>query len=158
MNTNAPLVDKVYLLQKTEGKCSWTFVEMPEIPMGKKAFGMMKVRGKIDDLEISNVHLMPMGNGYLGLPIKASIRKKIKKEAPNTVHVTLYECNDAFVIPQELCSCMEYEEGVLEKFESYTEGQQKAFVDWIYSTKNEDTKVDRIAKMILMVQKGEKYY
>jgi hypothetical protein len=39
------------------------------------------VRGTIDDFEIRKYHLMPMGNGKFFLPVKAEIRKKIKKEA-----------------------------------------------------------------------------
>lgn len=57
MKTEKPLVDKEYVLEKTEGKGAWTFVEIPEIPMPKTPFGMLKVKGKIDDHEFSNVHL-----------------------------------------------------------------------------------------------------
>lgn len=153
-----PLVDKDYLLFKTEGKCAWTFVEISEIPMGNRAFGMLKVKGQIDDYEFSNVHLMPIGNGHLGLAVKAEIRKKINKQAGDTVRVVLYEDKVPLIIPEELILCMEYEHGVLEKFEIYTDGQKKAFVDWINSAKTEQTKVDRIAKTIIMVQKNEKLY
>ena len=158
MESEKPLVDKDCLLFKTEGKGGWTFVEIPEIPMSKTSFGMLKVKGKIDDYEFSNVHLMPIGNGHLGLAVKAEIRKKIKKQAPDTVHIIIYEDKTPLIIPEELLQCMEYEDGVLEKFESYTDGQKKAFVDWINSAKNEQTQVDRIAKTIVMVQKGEKFY
>lgn len=37
-------------------------------------------------------------------------------------------------------------------------GQKKAFIDWINSAKTEQTKADRIAKVIAMVQNGEKFY
>lgn len=46
----------------------------------KSPFGMLKVKGKIDDYEFSNTHLMPIGNGHLGLAVKSEIRKKIKKK------------------------------------------------------------------------------
>ena len=158
MEAEKPLVDKDYLLFKTEGKGGWTFVEIPEIPMPKSSFGMLRVRGKIDNYEFSNVHLMPIGNGHVGLAVKAEIRKKIKKEAADTVHITLYEDKTSLIIPEELLLCMEYEDGVLAKFEDYTAGQKKAFIDWINSAKTEETKVERIAKTIIMVQNGEKFY
>lgn len=44
MEIETPLVDKDYLLLKTEGKGTWTFVEIPEIPMPKTSFGMLKVK------------------------------------------------------------------------------------------------------------------
>lgn len=158
MEIEKPLVDKEYSLFKIGGKCAWTFVEIPEIPMPKTPFGMLKVRGKIDNYEFSNTHLMPIGNGHIGLAIKAAIRKKIKKEAPDTVHITLYEDKTLLIVPEELLLCMKYEDRALEKFEAYTDGQKKAFVDWINSAKTEQTKVERIAKTIEMVQKGEKFY
>ena len=158
MKKEKPLVDKDYVLQKTECKGSWTFVEIPEIAMPKTSFGMLKVKGKIDDYEFSNVHMLPIGNGHIGLAIKAEIRKRIKKEAPDTVHITIYEDRTPLIIPEELLLCMRYEDGVSEKFDAYTDGQKKAFVDWIYSAKTEQTKADRIAKTIAMVQNGEKFY
>lgn len=139
-------------------KCAWTFAEIPEIPMPKTSFGMLKVKGKIDDYEFSNTHLMPMGNGHVGLAIKAAIRKKIKKQAGDTVHITLYEDKTPLIIPEELLLCMEDEDGVVEKFENYSHGQKKAFIDWINSAKTEQTQAERIAKTIMMVQNGEKFY
>ena len=44
--------------------------------MPKTPFGMLKVKGKIDNYEFSNVHLMPIGNGHIGLAVKSEIRKK----------------------------------------------------------------------------------
>jgi len=158
METEKPLVDKDYLLIKIGDKCAWTFAEIPEIPMPKTSFGMFKVKGKIDDYEFSNFNMMPLGNGNIGLPIKSAIRKKLKKQAGDTVHITLYEDKTPLIIPEDLLLCMEDEEGVLEKFEKYSDGQKKAFIDWINSAKTEQTQAERIAKTITMVQNGEKFY
>lgn len=152
------LVNKDYLLQKFEGKGGWTYAEIPEIPMPKTSFGMLKVKGKIDSYEFSNVRLMPLGNGHLMLTIKSEIRKKIKKQAGDTVHIILYEDNMPTQIPEELILCMKYEDGIFEKFEGYSDSEKKAFIDWIYSAKTEQTKAGRIAKTIHMVQRGEKFY
>ena len=158
MKTEKPLVDKDYVLFKIEGKGGWTFVEIPEIPMPKTSFGMLKVKGQIDDYEFSNLNMMPIGNGNIGLPIRSEIRKKIKKEAPDTVHITLYEDKAPLIIPEELLTCMKYEDEVLQKFEAYSDGQKNAFIDWINSAKTEQTKVERIAKTIVMVLNGDKFY
>ena len=139
MNTEKPLVDKDYLLITIGDKCAWTCAEIPEIPMPKTSFGMVKVKGKIDDYEFSGTNLMPMGNGHVGLAIKSAVRKKIRKQAGDMVHITLYEDKTPLIIPEELILCMKNEEGVLEKFESYANGQKKAFIDWINSSKTEHT-------------------
>lgn len=152
MKTEKPLVDKDYVLDKIE---SWTFVEIPEIPMPKTPFGMLKVKGKIDNYEFSNVHLMPIGNGHIGLAVKSEIRKKIKKQAPDIVHITLYEDNTPLIIPEELLLCMENEEGLLDKFEKYSMVKKKLY-RLVNSAKTEQTKANRIAKTITMIQKNEK--
>jgi len=153
-----PLINKDYLLQKFEGKGGWTYVEIPEIPMPKTTFGMLKVKGKIDDYEFSNVRLMPLGNGHLMLTVNSVIRKKIKKQAGDTVHIIIDEDTMPTQIPEELILCMKYEEGIFEKFENFSDAEKKAFINWIYSAKTEQTKADRIAKTIVMIQKDEKFY
>ncbi len=156
MKTDKPLVDKEYLLFKTEGKGGWTFTEIPEIKMPKTAFGMLKVKGKIDSYEFSGVHLMPIGNGHVGLAVKAEVRKKINKQAGDMVHITLYEDTTPFLIPEELISCMELEEGVKEKFNTCSHSRKKKFIDWIYSARTEQTKAERIAQTINRIQNDRK--
>ena len=41
-----------------------------------------------------------------------------------------------------------------EKIEAYNNVQKKAFVDWVNSTKTEQTKADRITKIIIMAMNG----
>ena len=52
---------------------------------------------------------------------------------------------------------MENEEGLLDKFEKYKHGQKKAFIDWINSAKTEQTKANRIAKTITMIQRMKRF-
>lgn len=118
---------------------------------------MLKIRGKIDDYELSNVHLMPLGNGNVFLAVKSEIRKNIKKQAGDTVHIILSEDKTPLIIPEELILCMKYEDGILQKFEAYSDADRRSFISWIYSAKTEQTIADRIAKTMAMVQKGEKY-
>ena len=57
-------------------------------------------------------------------------------------------------ITEELLLCMQHEEGAQEKIEAYSNVQKKAFVDWVNSAKTEQTKADRIAKIIIMAMNG----
>jgi hypothetical protein len=102
-----PLVNKKYKLEKFHGKGGWTFARLPDLTNNKKnPFGWVKVRGTIDDFEIRKYHLMPMGNGKLFLPVKAEIRKKIKKEEGDYVHVILFPDDEPLEVPDEmLCAC-----------------------------------------------------
>jgi hypothetical protein len=144
-----PLVDQDYLLQKMEGKGGWTYAAIPEIVQDKHAyFGLVKVRGTIDDYEMANYHLMPMGNGILFLPVKAEIRKKIGKKEGDWVHVTLYSQELPTVVPGDFLLCLQDEPVAYQKFQQLSESEQKDMMDWIYSAKRDDQKVERIAKAL----------
>lgn len=153
------LVEKEYLVQKFEGKGGWTYVVIPEISPNKKSkFGWVRVRGFIDDFEISQYKLMPMGNGSLFLPLKAEIRKKIGKKEGDKVKVVLFADDSPLELPDELRACLEDEPKALQNFLKFTDSEQKFYIDWIYSAKKEETKIERIVKTIERVAIGKKMY
>jgi hypothetical protein len=152
------LLDKECLLEKFPGKGGWTYAALPEVLPDKNApFGWVKVKGSIDGFEIKKYHLMPFGNGELFLPIKAEIRKKIKKQAGDFVHVILYPDNEPLEIPSELVLCLEDDPEALQFFNSLNESEQHNYVKWIYSAKTDQTKVDRIAKTLVRLSNHLKY-
>jgi hypothetical protein len=156
MKPKKPLVRGEYLLQKFPGKGGWTYAAIPEIAQNKnKPFGWVTVKGSIDDLQLKRYKLMPMGNGKLFLPVKVEIRKKIKKEAGDYVHVILYTDESKLQIPEEINHCFKNEpKNSYTTFTSFTEGEQKTYLDWIYSAKTLDTQANRIAKMMSRLQRG----
>lgn len=160
MKKEKPLVDKKYLLEKFPGKGGWTYAAIPEILQNKnKPFGWVTVKGSIDNYKLKQYKLMPMGNGQLFLPVKAQIRKKLKKAAGDFVHVILYPDESPVTTPQEILDCFEMEsQATLDTFLSFTEGERKAYLDWIYGAKKEETKAERIAKMMVRLEKGLKFY
>ena len=151
----SPLVDAMYLLEKYPGKGGWTYAAIPEITQNKRnPFGWVKVKGSIDEYPLKQYKLMPMGEGRLFLPVKAEIRKKIGKQAGDRVHVILYADESPVQIPDEIVACFENEPKRLYKtFSGFTEGEQKAYLDWIYEAKTEDTKAKRIVTMLERLQK-----
>ena len=152
-----PLVNKKYLLEKFPCKGGWTFAEIPEIlPDKHSPFGWVKVKGSIDGFEIRQYRLMPLGNGNLFFAVKADVRKKIKKQEGDYVHIILYLDNDALEIPEELIVCLKDEPKAYEKFQQLKESEQRAFINWIYSAKTDETKVKRMVETIDKVLKGKK--
>ena len=160
MSKELPLVNSEYLLQKFPGKGGWTYAEIPEVLQNKNnPFGWVKVKGKIDDFEFKQSKLMPMGNGKLFLPVRAEIRKKINKYAGDYVHIILYPDESLLKLPDEIIACFKNEpKQVLENFLLYTVGEQKAYIDWIYRAKTDETKTRRIVSMMERVQKNLKFY
>jgi hypothetical protein len=153
------LVNKKYKLEKFHGKGGWTYARIPEILQDRKAyFGWVKVRGTVDGYEIRKYHLMPMGNGQLFLPVKAEIRKKIRKEEGDFVHVILYPDNEPLEVPEELLACLQDEPAALRFFNSLSESERKYYIQWVYSAKKVETKFDRLVKAVTMLSNGLKFY
>ncbi len=100
---------------------------------------------------------MPMGNGNLFLPVKAEIRKAIGKKEGDYVQVVLFADNLPIEIPEELKLCLLDEPTAYKTFLSYTDGEKKAFIDWIYAAKKVETKIERISKTISQLQKRQKF-
>lgn len=144
-----PLVNKKYQLEKFQAKGGWTYARIPDLTFSKKnPFGTVRVRGSIDGVEFSAAHLMPMGEGRLFLPVKAAIRKKIKKEEGDWVQIILFEDNLPTEVPEELQECLSDEPAASKAFKALSNGEKKAMIEWIYNAKNESTKTSRMAKMI----------
>jgi hypothetical protein len=153
-----PLVNKDYLLEKFKGKGGWTFVCIPEIQQNKNSpFGMVRVKGSIDGVEIKKYNLMPRGNGHLFLPVKAEIRKKINKKEGDSVHLTLYHDNDSLEIPEELLLCLKDEPVAYDFFQKLSEDEQKLYISWIFAAKKEETKVKRIITTLERLTNGLKF-
>jgi len=153
------LINKRFKLERFPGKGGWTFARIPEILQDKsKPFGWVRVSGRIDGYEISKCHLMPMGNGKVFLPVRSEIRKKIKKDAGDTIHVMLYRDDEPLEIPSEMMECLKDEPHALEFFNSLSDSEKNFYVKWIYSAKKEDTKVERIAKTVDRLLKGLKLH
>lgn len=155
---NKYLVDNTYQLEKFPGKGGWTYAKIPEIAQNKKnPFGWVKVKGFIDDIEIKDYRLMPMGNGSLFLPVKAEIRKKIKKIEGDFIHVKLMEDNNPIEIPLEFQLCLQDDPIALEVFSLFTDDEKRAYISWIYSAKKEETRIERIATSINKISKNLKF-
>jgi hypothetical protein len=153
-----PLVNKKFKLEKYPGKGGWTYTILPGFIRNTNIpFRWVKVKGFIDNYEIKNYNLMPVKGGKLFLPIKAEIRKRIKKEAGDWVKIVLYPDFSTLPIPTELLSCLKDEPRAYNNFMSFTEGEQKAFINWIYSAKMDETIVQRIAATVDKASKGLKF-
>jgi len=152
------LVDKEYLLERFPGKGGWTYIALPEIQKDKDApFGIVRVSGTIDGVEIKQYSLMPYGNGSLLMAVKAEIRKKINKEEGDYVYLTLYRDESEYQIPEELKATLT-EAGVYSIFTTYKKWEQKMCSEWIFSAKRPETVNERIIRTIGRLHRKEKIY
>lgn len=152
-------VDATFTLKKYPGKGGWTYVEIPNATPDKKTpFGWVQVKGTIDGYAIQQYKLMPMGNGRLFLPVKAAIRKVIKKEEGDEVKVQLTPDDSPVEIPDELLVCLLDAPEAHAFFQTLTDSSKKHYIDWIYEAKRSETRVNRIVTTIERLEKKLKMY
>lgn len=139
---------------KLEKLGSWTIARLPGLAQDKTgSFGGIRVRGTIDGFEITKCFLHPVRGGRFFLAVRTEIRKAIRKKKGDTVHIILYSDHSITEIPIELILCLENEPRLHKIFNSYTDSERKAFVDWIYAAKKEETKIRRIDTMFKKLEK-----
>jgi hypothetical protein len=157
MISEDPIVNDTYTLEKFPGKGGWTYALLPHLtPNKKNPFGWLTVKGFIDSYELKQYKLMPMGNGKLFLPVKASTRKLIQKQAGDQVKIVLYLDDSLTDIPEEFLLCLKDEPNAYENFIAFTDSEKKTYIDWIYSVKTETKKIERMAEAINKIIKNEK--
>lgn len=150
-----PLTDQICILEKYPGKGGWTYARVPGIgPSKNQPFGWVRVKGSIDDYPVSDFRLMPMGNGQLFFPVRADIRKKIKKEAGDTVRIVLYPFDVPSEIQKELHLCLQEDREALRFYETLSEKQKTALITWLSSYKSDQEKADKFVYVLESLASG----
>jgi hypothetical protein len=150
------LVNTSVVLEKYPGKGGWTYAALPSVkPDKRNYFGWIRVSGYIDDYELKEHHLMPMGNGKLFLSVNATVRKKIKKQEGDVVRVKLYVDESGIEVPAELIECLADEPKALKLFRQLDEKQQKHWIDYIEESKSDKGRIERIAATVNRLAAGE---
>lgn len=143
-----PIIDDVFVLKKGKEKGAWTFIEMPILTnVPKKRNSTVRVRGFIDDFELSGFNLWAMKKGTF-MAVKADIRKAIKKEEGDSVKVVLYLDEPEMVLPDDFLVCLKEEPKLHKKFLSFDEKLKKQVVDWIFSATTDEEIVIRMGKIM----------
>jgi hypothetical protein len=153
------LIEGEFLMEKMPGKGGWTYVRLPGVSSDYRGkFGTVKASGTIDDYELVSYGLMPIRDGGLFLPIKAEIRKKIGKKEGDRVLVILYADVESrpMATPADLLLCLEDEPEAYQTYQSYTDAERKAFLDWIGSASQDELRVQRIVQAIEMLLNKQK--
>lgn len=142
-------------------KTGWTYVLIPaaiaeKLNPGKKT--SFRVKGKLDEHSIEGIALLPMGEGDYVLPLKASIRKAIRKQHGDRLSLQLMLDSAKIQVPEDLAICLEDEpKAKAFFFEKLPGAHRNYFIKWIDSAKTDATRSKRIAMTIDALCKGWHY-
>ncbi|MBK7700167.1 MAG: YdeI/OmpD-associated family protein [Saprospiraceae bacterium] len=89
-----------------------------------------------------------MGNGELFFSVNSVVRKAIKKQDGDTVHLILYRVTDIQTIPDEVIDCLKEDPEALGAFNLWTESQKLEFVRYVYDAKTETQKAERLVELL----------
>jgi hypothetical protein len=141
-------------------KTGWTYIEIPEDvaqkikPGNKKEF---KVRGKLDQLKLQRVSLLPMGGGKFIMAVNASMRKQLGKSKGAMVKLELEEDKTEFVFNKDFMICLQDDPQAMEYFQRLPGSHQRYFSKWIDSAKTDPTKIKRITMAVDALSKKWNY-
>jgi len=139
-------------------KSGWSYVDIPqhianELKPGCKV--SFRVKGKIDDLTVNGIALVPMGEGDFILPLNLALRKILKKEKGAMVALQLEEDKDFKIeMPEDLHDCLSEQTHLLENFLKQPKSHQNYFIKWINEAKTEPTRIKRLTQTVQAMDRG----
>lgn len=142
-------------------KTGWTFVTIPQDianqikPDCRKSF---RVKGLLDELPVTGMSFIPMGEGDFILALNSSIRKQLKKEEGTKLHLQLEE-DKTFKIemPEDLELCLLEERHFLENFLSLPKSHQNYYINWLNTAKTEPTRIKRLTQIVIAMDKKQNF-
>ena len=138
-------------------KTGWSYIFIPnaiaeQLKPGERR--SMRVKGKIDDLEVSGIGLMPMGHGDFIMALNKSIRKQLRKEAGAKVELNLtFDADFKIEMPDDLEICLAEEEELLQQFLTMPKSHQNYFINWLNTAKTEPTRTKRLVMIVNAMDK-----
>ena len=146
-------------------KTGWTYIEIPTTltdalkPGQKTSF---RVRGMLDEHPLAQVALIPSGQSALTdasfmIPINATMRRAIRKEAGATVRVELEVDDSPMPLSADLMACLDDDPDALAFFQTLPKGHQQYFSKWIEDAKTTETKTKRLTQTVMGLAMGMGY-
>jgi hypothetical protein len=132
-------------------KTGWSYLEINSKQAQRLKPGCrvsFRVKGSIDNCEISGVALMPMGDGNFILPFNAGMRKATGKSAGATVRVRLTVDVTQYKLSKDLMACLRDDPAAYDFFKTLPGSHQRYFSKWIDSAKTAATRTKRLVMAV----------
>ncbi|HVU53814.1 MAG TPA: YdeI/OmpD-associated family protein, partial [Puia sp.] len=141
-------------------KTGWTYIVITAaqanklMPGNKKSF---RVKGRLDEVPIKGIALLPMGEGDFIMALNAVLRKSLRKKKGDKLKVQLEADKKKIEPPADLLDCLADEPSALAYFKQLPKSHQNYFGNWIRSAKTDATRASRIARVVTAMAKKQNY-
>jgi hypothetical protein len=132
-------------------KSGWTYVLVPQAIAVQLKPGMrqsFRVKGKLDEVEVEYLALIPMGEGDFIIPLKTDLRRKLRKQKGATLSLVIEADDRPMPMSEDFLACLEDEPNAMAYFKTLPGSHQRYYSKWIEEAKTEATKAKRIAQAI----------
>lgn len=141
-------------------KTGWTYIRIPATvaqKIKKDQKTSYRVRGKIGEMEINAIALLPIGDGSFIIALNAGMRRKLRQPLGALVTLALEEDTAGYQMNSELMECLADAPAARRFLETLSGSHQRYFSKWVDDAKTEITKAKRIALIINALEKGWGY-
>ncbi len=132
-------------------KTGWTYLLIDSKIAAKINPGVKKsyrIKGNLDNVVIGKVAIIPIGEGDFILPLNADLRKKLKKQKGEIIHIEIEKDNSEIDLNQDFIACLKEEKRADAFFKTLSLSHQRYFSKWIETAKTSETKAKRIAQAL----------
>jgi hypothetical protein len=138
-------------------KTGWSYIEIPhrlaeKINPGCKV--SFRIKGKLDNMSLERIAILPMGDGNFILPVNGAMRKSLRKKAGDKIKVELGFDKRPLKLSADFISCLKDDSRAYDFFKTLPKSHQQYFSKWIDSAKTEGTKTKRITMAVIALASG----
>jgi hypothetical protein len=154
-----PFRTTILKFQKKGEKTGWSYIAFTPAQAKKLKDSRVsfRVKGKLDALAIRQTALIPMGDGGFILALNATLRKKLGKQAGDSITVALEADEKPFEFFPEFVACLKDEPAAWKYFQTLPPGHQRYFSKWITTAKTSPTRAKRIMQAVVALAQGQGY-
>jgi len=141
-------------------KTGWSYIRIPAALAEKLMPGVRKsfrVKGRLDQHVIEKVALLPMGEGDFIMPLKANVRKTLRKRKGDSLRVELEVDKAVIKPPKDLMECLADEPEALAYFKTLPKSHQNYFGNWVREAKTEGTRTKRLASVVMAMMRRQNF-
>ncbi len=137
--------------EKMGEKTGWSYIVFTSAQAKKLTENRVsfRIKGTLDAVPIRQVAVLPMGDGRFILPLNATLRKKLGKQAGDKITVSIEADKKPLQLVPEFVACLKDEPAAWKFFQTLPPGHRRYFSKWIATAKTAPARTKRIVQAVM---------